>query len=98
MAKLTWTIETIDGTVAQDGPTLAEDHMERFIDWLWIHYPQVDIDGEGVETPKPRNTANESQAFRDWADVQYEGTKANVLRHEKDVAAKAGRDGVADII
>lgn len=93
MAKLTWTITTTAGTVARDGPEISEANMQRFRDWLWLKFPQLDEEGN----PLARTPANEAQAFRDWADVQWQVTKRNVLDHERQVAAQAAQDGVEDI-
>lgn len=93
MAKLTWQITTSVGTVTQDGPDLSDAQMQRFLDWLWYAYPQLDVDGN----PLNRTNANQAQAFRDWADTAYQGTKANVLRWEKQEAAQAAAEAVTDI-
>ncbi len=96
-AKLTWTIESTAGTVAQDGPIISDVNMTRFVDWLWYAYPQVDVDQDGVETPKPRTPANEAQAFRDWAARQWNITSVTVRRWEGDNLAQTAREGVGDI-
>ncbi len=93
MAKLTWTITVTAGVIAQDGPEISEANMQRFRDWLWVKFPQLDAEGN----PLARTAAREAQAFRDWADVQWAVTKANVLAHEKHVAEQAARDAVPEI-
>ena len=95
MAKLSWTIEAASGTVTEDSPTLSDANMDRFLDWIWYAYPQMDE--ADPPAPLPRNPANEAQAFRDWANAQWQGTKANVLRWEKTEAAQSASDGVPDI-
>ena len=99
MAKLSWSAVTVDGTVTQDGPTISDAQMDRFLDWVWYAYPQFDLDVEDGETPipLPRNNANTAKAVRDWADAQWRGTKANVLRHERNEVAEAARDAILDI-
>jgi len=93
MAKLTWTITIAAGSVTQDGPDISEANMTRFRDWLWAWFPQVNPDGSS----KPRNAANEAQAFRDWAGGQWQAAKQDVLNWEREAAAQAARDGVGDI-
>ena len=93
MAKLTWTIETAAGTVSKDGPVIADEDMDRFLDWIWVAYPQFEIDGV---TPKPRNSANDAAAFRDWADFQWAFNKERVLNHEQNAAAQIARDAISD--
>ena len=97
MAKLIWAIESAAGTVAKDGPVISDTNMDRFIDWIWYAYPQIDNSDPDNPVPKPRTPANEAQAFRDWADSQWLGTKANVIRWEKLEAAQAASDGVPDL-
>lgn len=94
MAKLTWTITTSAGSVSQDGPVISEANMTRFRDWLWAWYPQYEADGETLKT---RNAANEAQAFRDWADAQWEAAKNKVLHWERQAAEQTARDAVTDI-
>jgi len=93
MAKLTWQIETSAGTVTEDGPVISDANMARFVDYLWVQFPQLD----GNNDPLPRNAANEAQAFRDWADKQWRETKRDVLRKEKEAAAALARDAVGDL-
>ena len=74
------------GTVTQDSKIYSEANGQRFLDWIWVAYPQYEADGV---TLKPRTQANEVQAFRDFADGFYAGTKANVLREEDRVLKEA---------
>ena len=66
------------GTVSQDSKIYSEANGQRFLDWIWVAYPQLDENGDPVD----RDQASEVQAFRDFADGFYAGTKANVLREE----------------
>ncbi len=93
MAKLTWTLTVTAGIVAEDGPEISEENMMRFRDWLWVKFPQLDEEGN----PLARTAGREAQAFRDWAEVQWQVTKANVLAHEKQVAEQAAREAVPEI-
>lgn len=93
MAKLTWTIDHNAATLSEDSPTVSDVQMDRFIDWLWYAYPQLDENGDVL----PRTLANEAQAFRDWANIQWLGTKANVIRWERSEAAQAASDAVQDL-
>ena len=70
------------GTVTQDSKIYSEENGQRFLDWIWVAYPQIDNSDPNNPVPKPRTQANEVQAFRDFADGFYSGTKANVLRVE----------------
>ena len=86
MARLTWTIETTAGTVAQDGPTISDANMDRFLDWLNVLFPQLDVNGN----PLPRTPARDAQSFRDWVTVQeWPDTRDTVLRWEDEIAHQA---------
>jgi hypothetical protein len=65
-------------TVDHASQTYSDANGQRFSDYIWASYPQLDVDGN----PLPDTPANRAQAFRDWADAIYAGTKANVLRWE----------------
>jgi len=93
MAKLTWTFETPAGTVTRDSPLLdgtdprtGKKHYERFLDWLWYAFPQLEADGE---TPKPRTPANEAKAWQDWAKKEWNRTSVTVRQWERREAAQA---------
>ena len=88
MAKLTWTIETTAGTVAQDGPTISDANMGRFLDWLNVWFPALD----GSGNPLPRTPARDAQSFREWADQEWQDTKDTVLRWEDELAHQAVPD------
>ena len=77
------------GTVTQDSKVYSEANGQRFLDWIWVAYPQIDYTDPDNPVPKPRTQANEVQAFRDFADGFYAGTKANVLRYEDGVLKAA---------
>lgn len=94
MAKLTFTLTTAAGTVTQDSPKLTDQQMARFTDWLWTAYPQINPDG----TTKTKNAANQAQAFRDWSQALWRGTKASVANAERDAAANAARNAVQDVV
>lgn len=80
-------------TVTQDSASYSDANGQRFSDFLWAAYPQVDGNGD----PLPDTPANRAQAFRDWADAIFESTKQNVLRFEKQAAKEAAEAGVGDI-
>ncbi len=92
MANLFFGVVTNAGTVTHDTPTISTADIDRFADYVWAHYPQLNPDG----TPKPKTNANLADAFRNWAEALWSGTQANILRHEKVAAAKAASDGVGD--
>lgn len=97
MAKLTWTMTTAAGAVSYDGPEISEASIQRVESFLWSAYPQVDVDEDGVETPKPRNPANEGQAFKDWAEGQWFGVEDSIMRTEGDEVSKTARNGVGPL-
>lgn len=91
MANLRFTFIATSGTVNQNGPNITAPQEALFIDWLWAQYAPTDT-VEGSPTfgqVLPRNTANEAQAFRNYADALWRGTRANVIRwkHDLDRAA-----------
>ena len=93
MAKITWTVEISSGTVTHDGPTLTDDQMQRFLDWVWATERQLEADG----SPKPRTPANIAASVRDWARTQWRGTKTDVRKYEANAAAQQARNSVADL-
>ena len=80
MVKFTLSYITDAGTISQDSKIYSEANGQRFVDWIWVAYPQYEVDGI---TLKPRTQANEVQAYRDFADGMFAGVKANVLREEE---------------
>lgn len=94
MANFTWTVVTSNGTISQDGPTISDTNMQRFLDFVWEVYPQYEADGE---TRKAKTNANLAASVRDWMTAQWNGTKAAVLQFEKAEAAKAAREGISDL-
>ena len=80
-------------TVSQLSNSYSDANGQRFSDYLWGAYPQLDENGD----PLPDTNANRAQAFRDFADAIFEATKQNVLRHEKQAAKAAAEAGVGDI-
>jgi hypothetical protein len=84
MVNFTLSYTTDAGTISQDSKIYSELNGQRFVDWIWVAYPQYEADGE---TLKPRTQQNEMQAYRDFADGMFAGVKANVLRVE-DMALK----------
>lgn len=91
MPNLRFTFVATPGTVTQNAPNITAPQEALFTDWLWAQYAPVDT-VEGSPTfgqPLTRNTANEAQAFRNYAAKLWQGTRANVIRwkHELDKAA-----------
>ena len=93
MANLTWSITNAAGTVTHDSPTISDANMDRFVAWVLYAYPQLDGNGD----PLPVTNAVKAAAFRDFADAQWQGVKANVLRWEQSEAAQQAREAVNDI-
>lgn len=82
MANLRFTFVATAGTVNQNAPAITVPQETLFIDWLYAHYAPVDT-VEGSPTfgqPLTRNTANEAQAFKNYAYKLWQGTRANVIR------------------
>lgn len=94
MARLSWTVTTTAGTVTHNGPEISEANMTRFRDWLWANFP-LPMNPDG--TAKTRNAANEAQAFREWADRQWQATKADVVNWDGGKAAEVARNAVGDL-
>lgn len=86
MANLRFTFVATSGTVNQNGPTITAPQEALFLDWLWAKYAPTDPQTGAV---LPRNASNEVQAFRNYANKLWLGTRANVLRwkHDLDKAA-----------
>lgn len=80
-------------SVTQSSASYSDANGQRFSDWIWAAYPQVDENGD----PLPDTQANRAQSFRDFADAMFGGIKANVLRYERQQAAAAASSGVGDI-
>ena len=93
MAEFTQILVTSVGT-ATTTKTLNDANMARFTDWAWGAYPQFEPDGT---TLKPKNNANVAAAVADYHEGIWQGTKANVLRQERQDAAKAASDAVPDL-
>ncbi len=91
MANLFFGVVTSAGTVVHDTPELSNADADRFADYVWSAYPQIENDGT---TPKPRNNANLANAFRAWASALWAGTQANILRYERTEAERVARDGI----
>lgn len=81
------------GTVVVNSTTLTAPQEAVFIDWLWAHYaPKDEVEGSPTfGQTLPRNTANEAQAYRNYAKAIHAGTYAQVRRwkREQDQAAIA---------
>lgn len=91
MANLRFSFISTAGTVTVNAPDITAPQEALFIDWLWAQYAPVDEveDSPTFGEPLPRNTANEAQAYRNYAAKLWAGTRANVIRwkHELDKAA-----------
>lgn len=93
MAKISWIVETSAGTVTHESPTISNAQMQRFLDWVWSAYPQTEPD----DSPSEKTSATVAVAVTEWAQAQWRGTKANILRHERLEAAQAASDAVSDL-
>jgi hypothetical protein len=97
MVNFTLEYTTDAGTISHDSKIYSEANGQRFVDWIWVAYPQIDYSDPENPVPKPRTPANEADAFRDWATAQWQGTKANVLRWERLEAAQEAAGDVPPI-
>jgi hypothetical protein len=80
-----------NGTVVVNSTAFTGGQEALFIDWLWAMYAPKDT-VEGSPTfgqVLPRTTANEAQAYRNYAIAIHAGTYAQVRRwkREQDQAA-----------
>lgn len=73
-ANLRYTFVATAGTVIVNGPTITAGQETLFLDWLWEFYAPVD----GTGAKMTRNSANEAQAYRNWAAAAWKGTAAQV--------------------
>ena len=85
MPNLRFTFVATAGTVQHNAPDLTAGQETLFLNWLWAQYAPKDAEGSVL----PRNTANEAQAFRNYAAALWRGTRANVQswKLEQDRAA-----------
>ena len=86
--ELTYTTDA--GAITQPSKTYSEANGQRFVDWIWAAFPQLDMNNN----PLPRTQQNEVQAYRDFADKFYADTKAAVLSYERQEAAQDAADNV----
>jgi len=85
MAQLKITFQATTGNQSSNGPNWNASKEQRFINWVWAMYAPRDIDGQVL----PRNLANETAAFQNFAAGIYNGTKANIRAWEKSELDKA---------
>jgi hypothetical protein len=93
MSKITWTVETPDGTVSLEKEVIDEVKFAYFLDWTWSRFIQVDENGD----PAPRTPANQGKAVKAWAGQEWNNLKATVLKDRKQQAAIAAKDAVGGI-
>lgn len=91
MPNLRFSFIATAGTVTVNAPDITAPQEALFIDWLWAYYAPKDTveNSPTFGQPLTRNTANEAQAYRNYARALWRGTRANVLRwkHEQNKAA-----------
>jgi hypothetical protein len=93
VAKLSFDIQSNIGNLTVDGPTLTDAQMQRFLDYIWTAYPQLNADG----SPKTKNAANLANSYRAWANGIWQGTVNNVLSFEQQNAAVTASAAVQPI-
>jgi len=91
MAQLKITFQATTGNQPSNGPNWNASKEQRFINWVWAMYaPKDTIPGSPTFGQLlPRNLANETIAFQNYADGIYNGTKANIRAWEKSEVDKA---------
>jgi hypothetical protein len=82
MANIREVFVTSAGTVTYNAPNLSAQHEQILIDWFWSQYAPVDTTPGSPTFGQvlPRNTANEAQAFRNFATAKWAGIQAQVRR------------------
>lgn len=93
MSKITWTVETPDGTVSWEKEVIDEAKFAYFLDWAWGRFTPADENGD----PLPRLPVNEAKAVRSWAANEWNTLKRTVLKDRREVAARNAKDAVQDI-
>ena len=93
MAEFIQSIVSTVGTVTTT-KTINDANMLRFTNWVWSAYPQFEADGK---TLKAKTNGNVGDAIADYHEKIWQGTKANVLRYERELAAKTAADEVPDL-
>ena len=92
-ANLRSTFVATSGNVIVNSTNLTAPQEQVLIDWIWAHYAPKDTT-PGSPTfgqPLTRNTANEAEAYRNYAKAIHAGTYAQAKRwkREQDQAAVA---------
>lgn len=80
MANLRFSFVATGGTVTVNAPDLTVGQENLFKDWLWAQYaPKDDVEGSPTfGQTLQRTTANEAEAYRNYARALWKGTRANV--------------------
>lgn len=91
MPNLRFAFVATSGTVIHNAPDITAGQETLLRNWLWAQYaPKDEVEGSPTfGQTLPRNTANEAQAFRNYAAALWGGTRANVQ------ARKLGQDRAA---
>jgi len=91
MPNLRFAFVSTSGTVTHNAPDITAGQETLFLNWLWAQYaPKDTVEGSlTFGQTLPRNSANEAQAFRNYATALWRGTRANVQnwKLEQDRAA-----------
>jgi hypothetical protein len=93
MATITIQIVASGNTVGRT-KTVSGPHLIRFLAAYKALLGQV-VDSQGP--PVTYRDMTDDECVLAWADGLLAGTKANVLRQEQTVAAKAAGDGITEI-
>lgn len=85
-ANFRFTYVATPGNVQHNGPALNAQQEALLNNWLWANYAPTDT-VEGSPTfgqVLPRNTANEAEAYKRWADATWKGTRAQIRKWKRE--------------
>ena len=99
MAQFTISFTSDFGDIDRPSAVYSEENGMRFIDWLWVAYPQYEElpDENGNPIPLPDTVGNRAKSYRAWADTVIEDLKRKVVNHERHTLAEAARATVTEI-
>ena len=84
-----WSIRTPDGHTVIVDYNMTDETMNRFVEWVWVKYPQTAMDpdtGEDTGVALERTPENIQSALIDWGLEQYGDVRTDVFSWEAEVA------------
>jgi len=90
MAQITISFDATAGTITKAGKVWDSSQEARFLNWVWAQYAPKDevVDSPTFGQTLPRSPQTMGVAFGNFMASIMEGTKANILRWEKEEAIK----------